>query len=253
MRRKFSLSGGASGCGTLTTIFFIAVILSMLANCDVGAAIESFATGAMALGALVIFGLFIAAIVSAVKNAKNEAGDVKAAPDVSAKSSYSAADTEAKAVTVAPENEALQKARRQIVEERLINTKVTDPEVRQATNKVLAVADKIVATLKEKPERIPGSSQFLNYYLPTLGVILQKYKKLEGTGVDIHTTRTKVLDYMGDIERAMQKEYINLFQNDLLDLSVEMEAMTIACKRDGLLTDEDLQKAYEEQTINLSV
>ena len=49
----------------------------------------------------------------------------------------------------------------------------------------------------------------------------------------------KVTDYLVDIREALQKLNTKLFDNDKLDMSVEMEAMTIAFKRDGLLDDPD--------------
>ena len=39
--------------------------------------------------------------------------------------------------------------------------------------------------------------------------------------------------------KAMEKQYNGLFDDDKLDLSVDMEALTLACKRDGLLEDEN--------------
>lgn len=43
----------------------------------------------------------------------------------------------------------------------------------------------------------------------------------------------------------MEKQYDSLFDDDKLDLTVDMEALTLACKRDGLL-DEDENAGKEE-------
>jgi len=37
----------------------------------------------------------------------------------------------------------------------------------------------------------------------------------------------------------MEKQYSSLFDDDKLDLTVDMEALTLACKRDGLLDEEE--------------
>ena len=208
--------------------------------------------GAIVIGLLLFMALILVVIILAVRAAKKKEDEEAAAR----KKEQEAADEINKQTGTAASTEqedALKKARRFVMEERLILAKMQNAEVKEASLRVVALAEKILNTLREKPEKINQSSQFLNYYLPTLGVILQKYRKLELSGVDITGTPEKVLKYMTDIERAMQKEYQNLFQNDLLDLSVEMEAMTIACKRDGLLTDEDLEKAYAASEITLSV
>ena len=49
------------------------------------------------------------------------------------------------------------------------------------------------------------------------------------------------IDCLKNIKAAMEKQYNNLFESDILDLTVEMEVLTQICKRDGLLTDEDFQ------------
>ena len=242
MRRNSSDS--AAGCGVIIIIFLMIAFFS--GGSGLSGLFSKAFFGIALVGVLALLVLLAFIIFLAFKGAHDEAEEKEKA---SRANNVSAAAEAAHAA----DNAVLAKARRYVVEERLISTKLKSEEVRTATGRVLAIADKIISTLKDKPEKIPTSSQFLNYYLPTLGIILQKYKKVEASGVEIQSTREKVISYMGDIERAMQKEYENLFQSDILDLSVEMEAMTIACKRDGLLTDADLEKAYGEQTINLTL
>jgi hypothetical protein len=41
----------------------------------------------------------------------------------------------------------------------------------------------------------------------------------------------------------MEKQYNSLFDDDKLDLTVDMEALTLACKRDGLLEKEEGENA----------
>ena len=54
-------------------------------------------------------------------------------------------------------------------------------------------------------------------------------------------TRDKILNYFSDIMKALKKQYESLFENDKLDLTVEMEAMELAFKRDGMISDEELK------------
>ena len=39
----------------------------------------------------------------------------------------------------------------------------------------------------------------------------------------------------------MEKQYNNLFEDDILDLTVEMKILTQMCKKDGLLTEADFE------------
>ena len=70
-------------------------------------------------------------------------------------------------------------------------------------------------------------------------------KELEKNGLSTKDMAEKVAEHLCDMEAAFGKQYESLYQGDMLDLSVEIEAMTIACKRDGLLYEEDFERDKE--------
>ncbi|MBR2504054.1 MAG: hypothetical protein IKB62_08020, partial [Oscillospiraceae bacterium] len=63
----------------------------------------------------------------------------------------------------------------------------------------------------------------------------------EESGVPAENIAESTVKCLEDIKKATEKQYAALFDDDILDMSVEMEALTIACKRDGLLTDGDFR------------
>lgn len=136
-------------------------------------------------------------------------------------------------------NAVLAKARSKVVELRQLEIRARNQQVRDLSEEICGIADKILCALKEQPKDIPSARQFLNYYLPTLGSILLKYVQVEESGMPTAELTENIITCLGDIKIAMEKQYANLFEDDMLDLSVEMEALTLACKRDGLLDDED--------------
>ena len=125
--------------------------------------------------------------------------------------------------------------------------KLRDPGIKGQASSILKTIQAILKELKERPENIPAVRKFFKYYLPTLDSILGKYERIEG-GVIKPEQKQLVSKYLGDIEKAMDKQYANLFEDDILDLSVEMEVMTNACKQDGLLTEEDFKKRARQDT-----
>ena len=147
----------------------------------------------------------------------------------------------------------LSKGRANLMELRRITMRIRHNEIRSLSNQICAIAEKILKVLKEKPESIPALRQFFNYYLPTLGSILTKYLRVEKSDVPSRNMEQNVVAYLGEIKNAMDKQYESLFENDMLDLSVEMEAMTIACKRDGLLSDDSTQIQDGERKIDLTL
>ena len=143
------------------------------------------------------------------------------------------------------QNAILSKGRADLVGLRRQITRVRHVPIRTVGGNICEEADKILRTLRKKPEKITHVRQFLNYYLPTLGTILEKYLRLEDNSALTEEMTDNTLEHLIDIKHAMEAQYRALFDDDKLDLTVQMEALKIACLRDGLLTEEDFQKNKE--------
>lgn len=141
---------------------------------------------------------------------------------------------------LAEERKAMvKKGRSHLMDLRRLGMKVQNMDVRMLNEQICVSADKIFQTLQKKPECIPNVRKFFNYYLPTQGNILEKYIRVESSGVPSGELTQNVISCLGDISKAMEKQYNSLFDDDILDLTVEMEVMTAVCKRDGLLPEEE--------------
>lgn len=157
-------------------------------------------------------------------------------------------------ISLSAENERVLKLSGQLLlDERLLAGRIKNEDVRNALLPALDKADEIIKALKKDPGNIQNTKQFLNYYVPTLDAILKKYLKLEASNVDITQDTEKILSYLADINKAMDRQYKNLFNDDKLDLSVEMEAMTMAFKRDGLISESEYIKEDAPQEIQLTL
>ena len=132
----------------------------------------------------------------------------------------------------------LSKARADLMELRRMQVKVKDREIMNLCRELTDIGDKVLSALKQKLQSVSDARQFLNYYLPTLGKILGTYIRIEESGSMTEELKNSTATHLGEIRTAMEKQYDSLFDDDKLDLTVEMEALTLACKRDGLLEDE---------------
>lgn len=146
------------------------------------------------------------------------------------------------------QNDILKKGRSHLMELRRRMTHVQHIPIRTVGGNICDEAEKILRTLRKKPEKISQVRQFFNYYLPTLGTILEKYVRLEENGALTEEMSDNTLGHLIDIKHAMEAQYQALFDDDKLDLSVQMEALKIACLRDGLLSEEDFQLKTENDT-----
>ena len=148
-------------------------------------------------------------------------------------------------------DDILAKGRSHLVQLRSMTMTIKDERVRAKSSEVCSAVDSILKTLKSQPEDIPAVRQFFNYYLPTMGKILTKFVKVEQSVVPMGDMAENALSCLGDIKKAMERQYANLFEDDMLDLSVEMEALSIAVRRDGLIPDEGFEMGAEP--INLTL
>lgn len=149
------------------------------------------------------------------------------------------------------ETDILAKGRSKLLELRQLNMRLKNRQIRSRSEEICSIVDKIIRALREQPEDIFRARQFFNYYLPTLGEILRKYRILEESGVSASDTTGNVASCLEVIRAAMEKQYENLFDDDKLDLTVEIEVLKQMCLRDGLLIDDDFRAEGGEQGIRL--
>ena len=136
---------------------------------------------------------------------------------------------------LSPEDAAvLSDARRDLTGLRVLNARITEPEVRMASNEICQSIEKILNALKENPDRISSAQMFLQYYLPTQKNILTKYHQIAASGMEHADLKEKVMNHLADIKTATEKQLSNVYEDDMMDISAEMELMNVSIKEDGL-------------------
>ena len=148
--------------------------------------------------------------------------------------------------------DSLNKANSTLTNIRMTLSRLQDKEIADAGIKAVGSIDKVLHTLRQKPEKIQTTRQLFNYYLPTMEKVVTKYQRIEASGVDNPDMPDKLKNYFQNIDAAMENLYEGLFDNDKLHVAVDMEAMTIAIKRDGLLDEEDFKNLSPDETVEVS-
>jgi len=133
----------------------------------------------------------------------------------------------------------LQQARAQLVTIRQRAARIRQPRIHALGRELHGKINGIMDTLKEHPEDIPRAGQLFHYYLPTVEKILKKYEEVERSGVPAEGIAETTAACLEDAKAAMEKLHASLFEDDILDLTVEMETLKQICQRDGLLTEKD--------------
>lgn len=130
--------------------------------------------------------------------------------------------------------QTLQQGRADLLRLRQLLLRAKDAQVRREGEGVCRAIEQILRALKEQPEDLPKARQLFRYYLPTLGGILERFVRLEQSGAAIADTTAKVLSCLTTSRAAMEKLYAGLFEDDKLDLTVEMEVLEQFCRQEGL-------------------
>jgi 5-bromo-4-chloroindolyl phosphate hydrolysis protein len=115
---------------------------------------------------------------------------------------------------------------------------ISDPEFVAGVGQILVTVRKIFDYLAKNPGRIKRARKFLSYYLDTTLFIVNSYADLQGSDdPDIVESRKKLLDILGTIKAAFEKQYAVLLQNDVLDIDAEIEVLRSSLKSEGLIPD----------------
>lgn len=138
--------------------------------------------------------------------------------------------------------------RAHLLELRRLSMRIKDKEIQRICNDICKSLERILRAIKEKKSTGSSVRKLQNYYLPTIRKIVQKYAEIEESGIPAESTKASTLECLKTAHTALQELYESIFDGDKLDLSVEMEVLTVMCKRDGLLTDEDFAEDKEKGT-----
>jgi 5-bromo-4-chloroindolyl phosphate hydrolysis protein len=115
---------------------------------------------------------------------------------------------------------------------------VKEPTFVDSVRRAMLTVRNIFEYLARNPGRVRRARKFLSYYLDTMLFIVRSYADLEGSNdPEIAASRAKMLEVLGTIEGAFEKQYAVLLRNDVLDIDAEIEVLRSTLKTEGLIPD----------------
>ena len=103
-----------------------------------------------------------------------------------------------------------------------------------------AVSAKIFEQAKSDPDKLPRMRKFMDYYLPTSLKLLQTYAELDAQGVEgenITESKHRIEQTMDTLVHAFETQLDQLFQEDAMDVSADIDVMENMLRADGLTGD----------------
>lgn len=126
------------------------------------------------------------------------------------------------------------------------NDRIPDPMLSRQMDEMDSVANKIFRQVIEKPEKAPQIRRFMDYYLPTTLKMLTGYRRIEEekmSGRYAEDTKQKIEDAMDVVLSAFKKQLNTLYQNDMLDISTDIDVLETMLKQDSLLENGQTMQA----------
>ncbi len=118
---------------------------------------------------------------------------------------------------------------------------IPDPVLSAQIVELEGVTGRIFRTVIEQPGKAPQIRRFMDYYLPTTLKMLTGYRKLTERGVrgeSARETKSRIEQAMGVVLGAFHKQLETLYQNDMLDISTDIDVLETMLKQDSLLSSD---------------
>jgi len=138
-------------------------------------------------------------------------------------------------------DEIIKRGREAIVKLETLNDEIRDEYVSLEISRMEKACRTIFDTVAEKPNRADDIRKFMNYYLPTSIKLLESYRKLtsqEVAGENIRTTIDSIKNNLDMVANAFEKQADNLFADEALDITTDIEVLETMMRSEGLKKDE---------------
>ena len=134
----------------------------------------------------------------------------------------------------------------QILDElRAVNDAIPDEVMSDKISRLEAVSAKIFEQAKSDPDKLPKMRKFMDYYLPTSLKLLKTYAELDAQDVEgenITESKHRIEQTMDMLVHAFETQLDQLFQDDAMDVSADIDVMQNMLRADGLTDDTPFKK-----------
>ncbi len=126
-------------------------------------------------------------------------------------------------------------------------TRITDPELKTYVSRTERALTRMIDTAVKKPTKAAYVKKFVNYYLPTIVKLLDAYDCLceAGQADAMSATLQSIENSMSKVADASEKQLTNMFEDEQMDISINIEVLETMLKSDGLLDDKPFEKTKD--------
>lgn len=139
-------------------------------------------------------------------------------------------------------NKQLAESREALERLKEANAAIPSPEISAKIQRMETAGMKILSAVADKPARAPQVRKFMSYYLPTSAKLLDQYRalmKAGGQGEQVSRAMKSVENSLDMIASAFEKQLDNLYRDEVMDMTTDVEVLETMMKSDGLTETND--------------
>lgn len=124
---------------------------------------------------------------------------------------------------------------------RAANDEIPGEEISKKLDRLEAIGTKIFEYVEVNPEKVQDIRKFMNYYLPTTLKLVESYQEFSNQpvqGENIISAQREIEGMLDDINKAFEKMFDKLFENDAMDISTDISVLSTMLAQEGLLEDQ---------------
>lgn len=145
-------------------------------------------------------------------------------------------------------DELLTRGRKMIQDIRRENDLIPDLSLSEKLDTLEKMCGSVFQAVYADPSKASQIRKFMEYYLPTTLKMVRSYRMIDERNVPLEEAKDakKRIDAaLGVVNSGCRKMLQNLYKDDMLDITTDIDVLEQMLKRDGL-TESDLQMAAEQ-------
>lgn len=147
--------------------------------------------------------------------------------------------TDAKKFGITPEmiKEVIADGQKKITDMKTLLARINNYVIQEKVKSIIKTTEEIFADFEKDPKDIKAARQFLNYYLDaTIKVLTQYVSITENTVISDKAKQTleKVENLLETLDKAYKKQLHKLYEDDVMNLDVELSVLEKTIKSEGL-------------------
>lgn len=138
-------------------------------------------------------------------------------------------------------HQLLEEGTRYVNEIRRLNDEITGEDVSKQLDHIEDVAASIFELVKRKPDKMQALRKLMQYYLPMTIKVVTSYRDFENERIpseQLEESKIEIRETLDKVIEAFKALREKIFQEDVLDVSTDLDVLEAMMAQEGLLEDE---------------